>query len=372
MPMNSTLYPLLPPFVAIVILLARLLVNFGYKFGLVDKPNERSSHSGQIPRVGGISVFVPYLLLGLLLFLFKSQLIETHSPYWISLFLIIVLGTTDDRLDLSSKLKFFIQFAVSIYYIIMSGNHLDSLYGLFGVYELPYWFGLTLSIITVVYLINAVNLIDGADGLAAGTSLLSLYLFSSILGGNHHLFSFAFLGLGLIIFMGFNFSKKNKIFLGDAGSLGLGFVLATMAMEFLHSENHHVENLNLNPHITAILILGYPIADTMRVFVIRIASGVSPFNADRRHMHHVLLDKGFSHFGTTTFIMFCVGSIVYMNKMLAPIINSHLIILLNVGVILLIHMFVRHRATQLRLFWRSFSRSVFNPVKKIWNKYVTN
>lgn len=370
--MSSSLFPLVPPFVAIVILFARLLVNFGYKFGLVDKPNERSSHTGQIPRVGGISVFIPYLLLGLFLFISGSAFIELNAPYWIGLTFIILLGTLDDRMDLGSTLKFFIQFAISTYYVVMSGNYLDNLYGLFGIYELPSWFGLMLSIITVVYLINAVNLIDGADGLAAGTSLLSLYLFSSILGGNHHLFSFAFLGLGLIVFMGFNFSKNKKIFLGDAGSLGLGFVLATMAMEFLHSGNHNVENLNLNPHIAAILILGYPIADTMRVFVIRIASGVSPFNADRRHMHHVLLDKGFSHFGTTTFIMFCVGSIVFMNKMLAPLVNSHFIILLNVGVILLIHMFVRHRSTQLRLFWRSFSRTVFNPVKKIWNKYVTN
>ena len=370
--MSSSLFPLVPPFVAIVILFARLLVNFGYKFGLVDKPNERSSHTGQIPRVGGISVFIPYLLLGLFLFISGSAFIELNAPYWIGLTFIILLGTLDDRLDLGSTLKFFIQFAISTYYVVMSGNYLDNLYGLFGIYELPSWFGLMLSIITVVYLINAVNLIDGADGLAAGTSLLSLYLFSSILGGNHHLFSFAFLGLGLIVFMGFNFSKNKKIFLGDAGSLGLGFVLATMSMEFLHSGNHNVENLNLNPHIAAILILGYPIADTMRVFVIRIASGVSPFNADRRHMHHVLLDKGFSHFGTTTFIMFCVGSIVFMNKMLAPLVNSHFIILLNVGAILLIHMFVRHRSTQLRLFWRSFSRTVFNPVKKIWNKYVTN
>lgn len=370
--MSSSLFPLVPPFVAVVILFARLLVNFGYKFGLVDKANDRSSHIGEIPRVGGISVFIPYLLLGLFLFLSGAAFIESNAPYWIGLTFIILLGTFDDRLDLGSTLKFFIQFAISTYYVVISGNHLDNLYGLFGIYELPSWFGLTLSIVTVVYLINAVNLIDGADGLAAGTSLLSLYLFSSILGANHHLFTFAFLGLGLIIFMGFNFSKNKKIFLGDAGSLGLGFVLATMAMEFLHSGNHNVENLNLNPHIAAILILGYPIADTMRVFIIRIAVGVSPFNADRRHMHHVLLDKGFSHFGTTTFIMFIVGSIVFMNKMLAPIVNSHFIILLNVGVILLIHMFVRHRSTQLRLFWKSFSRTVFNPVKKIWNKYVTN
>ena len=89
-------------------------------------------------------------------------------------------------------------------------------------------------------------------------------------------------------------------------------------------------------------------------------------------MHHVLLDKEFSHFGTTTFIMTCIGGIVLMNKTLAPVLDSHLMILINVGAILLIHMFVRHRSVQLRIFWRSFSRGIFNPVKKVWTKYVTN
>ncbi len=160
--------------------------------------------------------------------------------------------------------------------------------------------------------------------------------------------------------------------MGDAGSLGLGFVLATMAMEFLHSGNGHFEHMNLSPIVAAVLILGYPIADTLRVFMIRIATGSSPFVADRRHMHHVLLDKGFTHFGTTTFIMACVGTIVLMNKTLAPALNSHVMIVLNIGAILLIHMFVRHRSVQLRIFWRSFSRAIFNPVKKVWSRYVTN
>ena len=100
--------------------------------------------------------------------------------------------------------------------------------------------------------------------------------------------------------------------------------------------------------------------------------GLSPFNADRRHMHHVLLDKGFSHFGTTTFIMTVMAGLVLSNKFLAPRLDSHLMILLNILGILLIHLFVRHRSTQLRIFWRSFSRTFFNPVKKVWNKYMVD
>ena len=370
--MSSALYPLVPPFVAVVILLARLLMDFGYKLGLVDQPNERSSHTKIVPRVGGLAIFLPYLVLGLGFYLTSYDYLQLNSGYWIGLGAIVTLGTLDDRLDLSSALKFFIQFAVAAYYVLSTGNYVDNLYGLFGVGVLPSWLGISLSIITVVYLINAVNLIDGVDGLAAGISLLALYLFSTLMGGGEYLITSIFIGLGLIVFMGFNYSNKRKIFLGDAGSLSLGFIIATFAMEFLHSGNAHHLHLNLNPVIVAILILGYPVADTIRVFAIRISMGLSPFNADRRHMHHVLLDKGFSHFGTTTFIMTVMAGLVLSNKFLAPRLDSHLMILLNILGILLIHLFVRHRSTQLRIFWRSFSRTFFNPVKKVWNKYMVD
>ena len=370
--MSSALYPLVPPFVAAVILLARLLMDFGYTLGLVDQPNERSSHTKIVPRVGGLAIFLPYLVLGLGFYLTGYDYLQLNSGYWIGLGAIVALGTLDDRLDLSSALKFFIQFAVAAYYVLSTGNYVDNLYGLFGIGALPSWLGISLSIITVVYLINAVNLIDGVDGLAAGISLLALYLFSTLMGGGEYLITSIFIGLGLIVFMGFNYSNKRKIFLGDAGSLSLGFIIATFAMEFLHSGNAHHVHLNLNPVIVAILILGYPVADTIRVFAIRISMGLSPFNADRRHMHHVLLDKGFSHFGTTTFIMTVMAGLVLSNKFLAPRLDSHLMILLNILGILLIHLFVRHRSTQLRIFWRSFSRTVFNPVKKVWNKFVAD
>ena len=370
--MSSALYPLVPPFVAVVILLARLLMDFGYKLGLVDQPNERSSHTKIVPRVGGLAIFLPYLVLGLGFYLSGYDYLQFNSGYWIGLSAIVALGTLDDRLDLSSALKFFIQFAVAAYYVLSTGNYVDNLYGLFGIGALPSWLGISLSIITVVYLINAVNLIDGVDGLAAGISLLALFLFSTLMGGGEYLITSIFIGLGLIVFMGFNYSNKRKIFLGDAGSLSLGFIIATFAMEFLHSGNAHHLHLNLNPVIVAILILGYPVADTIRVFAIRISMGLSPFNADRRHMHHVLLDKGFSHFGTTTFIMTVMAGLVLSNKFLAPRLDSHLMILLNILGILLIHLFVRHRSTQLRIFWRSFSRTVFNPVKKVWNKYMVD
>jgi hypothetical protein len=89
-------------------------------------------------------------------------------------------------------------------------------------------------------------------------------------------------------------------------------------------------------------------------------------------MHHVLLDKGFTHFGVTTFIMAVMAALVLSNKFLAPRLDSHFMIMLNFGALVLIHLFVRHRSVQLRIFWRSFSRAIFNPVKKVWTRYIAN
>ncbi|MEL0146077.1 MAG: hypothetical protein VW808_04045, partial [Schleiferiaceae bacterium] len=121
--MSTALYPLVPPFVAVVILIARLLIDFGYKFGLVDQPNSRSSHVGAVPRVGGISIFIPYILLGLGLYFANFDFVVNNVPYWIGLTAIVVLGTVDDRLNLSSKFKFSIQFAVATYYVLSSVNY---------------------------------------------------------------------------------------------------------------------------------------------------------------------------------------------------------------------------------------------------------
>ena len=143
-------------------------MDFGVNLGLVDKPNERSSHTRTIPRVGGIAIFVPYLALGLILQLINADLLTNSVAYWLGLAAIVVLGTVDDRLNLPSSIKFLIQFAVASYYVLSSGNYVDNMYGLFGMGALPESLGISLSIITVVYLINAVNLIDGVDGLSAG------------------------------------------------------------------------------------------------------------------------------------------------------------------------------------------------------------
>jgi UDP-N-acetylmuramyl pentapeptide phosphotransferase/UDP-N-acetylglucosamine-1-phosphate transferase len=368
--MGKTILVLVLLYASVVMLFLSILRKQGYRFGLVDIFNSRSSHTGAIPRVGGLALFLPFVSLGFVLNIFDSTFIRANMPFWFGLLSMVILGSIDDRLDLSGKLKFLIQLVVGFSYIFVSGDYINTLYGLFGVNELSFWFGALISGFTIVFVINAVNLSDGIDGLSAGTSLLSILAFALITGHSEHLFILSFLGIGLVLFLRFNLSENKKVFLGDAGSLGLGFVLATMALEFLHSGNNHVQYLNINPHFAAMLVLGYPIADTSRVFVLRVISGHSPFKADRRHLHHILLDKGYTHIGATTFIILCVSVVLIVNKILAPMVNEYITIFINCVLVLLIHLYVKFRSKQLCKFWRSFSRMVFKPVKKVLTRFA--
>ena len=136
--MSAALYPFVPPFVASVKLFSRIFMNFGSKYGLVDQPNERSSYTRIIPRVGGIAIFVPYLLLGLTLLAITPDSLTYGFPHWLGLTAIVALGTIDDRLDLRSSIKFLIQFFVATFYVLASGNYVDNLYGLFCIGAIPH------------------------------------------------------------------------------------------------------------------------------------------------------------------------------------------------------------------------------------------
>jgi UDP-N-acetylmuramyl pentapeptide phosphotransferase/UDP-N-acetylglucosamine-1-phosphate transferase len=370
--MSLSFYFLIPLFAASIVLLINVFKKYSGKLGLVDAMNERSSHHGIIPRIGGVSVFIPFIVLTTILIIFQVDFIVNHVPFLIGLIATATLGCLDDRLDLSGKLKFFIQLGIGTYYVISTGNYVDNMYGFFGIHELHYLVGISVSVLTIAFLINAVNLSDGIDGLSASTSLLSLTVFTFLMGGDYHYYLLTFVGIGLLIYLRFNLASDKKIFLGDAGSLSLGFILSTMAMEYLHSYNGFAVSPNINPHFVAMLALIYPIADTLRVFFLRVSSGQSPFTADRKHLHHILIDKGYSHIGACIFILFCVSTTLLINKFVSTYINDYAIIFVNSLIVLFIHLFVRFRSVQLCKFWRSFSRTIYRPVKKVLTKYAIN
>lgn len=293
-----------------------------------------------------------------------------HWMYWTGLSIMVLLGVVDDRLDLGSTLKFAVQVIVSLLFVWQTDTHIWSFFNLFGIGPLPVWLGYALSVVVMVFLMNAINLIDGVDGLAGGTTLVSLYLFHTILPSETHSLSWILLSLGLIVFLGYNFSIKRKIFMGDAGSLGLGFILASQALEILQTPQNHEKLFAMNPIIVIVLVLGYPIADTVRVFSIRIFLGLSPFNPDRRHLHHVLLGKGFTHPGVTTFVLSVLTAFYFLNKMLAPILDSHLMILINIAALMGLHYFVKFQSKRVVKFWKFIHHYTFRPVKLLWLKLV--
>ena len=342
--MSLVYFMLIPIYACLVFLFLNILRKQGHRFGLIDIFNSRSSHTGAIPRVGGLAVFLPFLILGFILPTINNPSIRLDWTFWVGLLSMVILGSFDDRLDLSGKLKFLIQLVVGFSYIFITGDYIDTLYGLFGVFDLPDWFGILISGLTIAFIINAVNLSDGIDGLSAGTTMISIFVFTILTGSSENLFILTFIGTGLAVFLRFNLSQYRKVFLGDAGSLGLGFILATLVMDFLYSGNDHFKHLNMNPHFIAILALGYPIADTSRVFVLRVFNGESPFKADRRHLHHILLDKGYSHIVATVFILLCACLVLIVNKITAPLINDWFTILVNCGLILGIHLIMKFRS----------------------------
>ena len=343
----------------VVVILLLVFSRNAALLGFIDKPNTRSSHKGMVPRVGGIGLFIPYLILGGVSRLTQSDIIPFSDAYWMVLTVIIALGTVDDRFDIRARWKFLVQFSLATFYIISSGNYVDSLYGLFGIHEIPQVLGIAGSTVFMVFIINAVNLIDGVDGLCSGVSILALYLFVECMGGDYYLTSLI-LGLGLIVFLWFNFSSNEKIFLGDAGSLGLGAILAMRSLEFLSSKNGYAQEIELNPILVALLILGYPLIDALRVFILRIYSGVNPFRADKRHIHHDLLNQGLTHLEISLLIPIITIGVILMNKYCFLFLNPILAFFVSSAIF---YLALSHGSMHIQLWYRGSSWLIW--MKKI-------
>ena len=194
-----------------------------------------------------------------------------------------------------------VQICASLILVAMGNFKVDNFYGIFGIHQIPYFVSIPLTVFIFIAIINAINLIDGIDGLAGGISLIAGVGFGIWFILNDH-FSFGCLAFAmsgsLLGFLRFNFSKTSKIFMGDTGSLIIGYLLSIFAVEFL-SLNVGYKNDSqayFNAPIIVMVLLIVPIFDTLRVFIVRIVKGGSPFVADRNHMHHILIDSGLNHF----------------------------------------------------------------------------
>ncbi|MCG8434047.1 MAG: undecaprenyl/decaprenyl-phosphate alpha-N-acetylglucosaminyl 1-phosphate transferase [Gammaproteobacteria bacterium] len=284
------------------LLLVLTLKPVAVQFGLVDRPSDRKQHEGIIPLVGGLAIFFGCLLTCIFLQLIDPPLII----FLASASVLVTSGGLDDTRELSSVAKFAGQIGATlmmIYSADMILTDLGDLFGLgvvtLGLLSVPF------TIFCVVGVINAMNMADGMDGLAGGIAFIAFLWFAvaaAISGLSDQLTLLSLLSGAVAGFLVFNlrapWRKKASVFMGDAGSMLLGFALAWAAITLTQGEQ-----VMLSP-MAAVWILGLPIIDTVSVMIRRMVHGQNPFTADRQHLHHIFLDAGFSVRTTVAFICF--------------------------------------------------------------------
>lgn len=275
------------------LLMPRIIGVVTYK-RLMDNPNSRSSHQEKVPSLGGIAFFIVFTL-GL-------YILQPVDDYNIAmsllppLVILFIIGLKDDLVVLSPLTKLIAQVISSSFVLFNPNFHIESLNNFFGITEIPSLISIPLAAFVMLFVINAFNLIDGIDGLASmvGILIFSVYGVLFFMLGLYFFLGVSLLGIGsLIAFLRFNLSAQKKIFMGDTGSLILGFIIASASIRILSLEPILLKKLpfqleNLPLVVIAVLII--PVFDTARVFTVRLINGKHPFSADRNHIHHILID----------------------------------------------------------------------------------
>lgn len=279
-------------------LITPLIIKLSKKFNAVDKPNQRKVHVGAMPTLGGLAIFFSFIV-GLLL-------VQPQSPYHLAIVIgasiIILLGFFDDLYQLTAKAKFIFQIAAACIVVFYGGLQVEFINLPFGGQIEFGWFSAVVTIFWIVGITNAINLIDGLDGLAAGVSAIALFTISimAILMGNVYVLSIAIILFWSILgFLPFNFSPA-KIFMGDTGALFLGFMISILSLLGF-------KNITFISFIIPIFILAVPIFDTVVAIVRRLVQGRSISSPDSSHLHHRLVKLGMTHKQTVWFMYLLSG-----------------------------------------------------------------
>lgn len=290
-----------------------LVRRFAFKIGAIDIPKDnRRMHKKPTPRIGGLAIIFGFTVATLCFAQPSRQLYGTLSGAAI----IAIMGVIDDCKNLPAKLKFVIQIIAALVVVFAGDIKIDVFTNPNFLSDNPYWvlpewLSVTLTVIWIVFITNAVNFIDGLDGLAAGVSaIMSISLvFISIRVGEY---SIAILGIALMGscfgFLPFNFNPA-KIFMGDTGSTFLGFMLATLSIQGVFKSYAVIS------FAVPLLILGLPLFDALFAMIRRILRGQSPMTADRGHLHHRLVDMGFSQ-KQTVFILYAISGVLGITAVL--------------------------------------------------------
>lgn len=284
-----------------------IVVRIAKAKGFVVRPNKRMSHTGDIPNIGGLNICFSFMLTYML---FEYDQLSQSQFFMIGLFAIMSVGFIDDVLVLTPLAKLLGETLAGIALIGFADLRITHLHGLFGITEIGVIPSYLISLFILIAIINAINLIDGIDGLASGLGILYCLFFSIYFGlagdTNWSILGICMIGALAVFFIYNVFGHREKIFMGDSGSLLLGYLLTAFVFHFCESNAYNEVpewiHMSAAPAV-AICVLTVPLFDTIRVSLTRIKQHRSPFNADKNHIHHLLLRTGLNHVQTTCVLL---------------------------------------------------------------------
>ena len=333
----------------VVLLSTPSLIKVAILKRLFDAPGDtRKLHTRMVPTIGGIIIFAGTLFSYSLWFPQihdYAQLVKSISDYKFivsTLLVMFFVGVKDDIIGTAPVKKLVAHVLVGMVLVLMADIRIVSMHGLFGIDILPLWTSVFLTLFTYIVVVNAFNLIDGVDGLAGGVGFIASSAFGAYfaLAGDPAMACLAFaLSGSLLGFLFFNFSPA-KIFMGDSGSLTIGLIICILAIKVIGYDVTSIENkyvLNISKPIFAMSVLVYPLVDTLRIFIYRAVRGVSPFSADRNHLHHRLIDIGLSHKGTVIIVYIVNILIISLTLALSlTFVNPNYILIIVAGISLIL------------------------------------
>jgi UDP-GlcNAc:undecaprenyl-phosphate GlcNAc-1-phosphate transferase len=292
---------------------------------LNDTPDSRSSHTDATPTMAGIAFFITLIMVMFFIQYFDTENIGLNLIA--SSTLIFMVGVKDDLVISSPREKLILESLATMFLFFNNAMEVTTLHGFLGIYEIPEIIAYIGSVLIAITIINAYNLIDGIDGLAATVALVIFSIFGLIFFVLHQYFYFLLClsSIGMLLaYLVYNFSTKKKVFMGDTGSLLIGFCIAFLTLKFIAIDVSNYNFFSFTPEnglIIVVAILCIPIFDLFRVIGVRLLNGNSPFFPDRNHSHHILIDNGMSHFKVSMLLGFINYAMVIIIIWLSSIFN---------------------------------------------------
>lgn len=333
------------------------IISYSWKHKLFDQPNIRKIHTMAVPRLGGIT-FIPSMLIALFMAIVIMRISSTDLIikfsmwsviFFISLIVIYILGLLDDLIGLDARIKFIVQIVAAALLPYVGNLYINNFYGFLGIYEIPFTIGAPLTVFVIVFICNAINLIDGIDGLSAGLSLISLcgfmvcFIFEGLM--LYGMLIAALMGI-LVAFLRYNVGGSaklhTKIFMGDSGSLTLGFILGFLVVK-LSMDNPYVLPFRKDSILLAYTMLIVPTFDVCRVILARIMHKQPIFGADRNHIHHKLMRSGMTQQQTLITILLVALFFIIFNISMIPLCTATQIVAIDVILWSICQLYVNHR-----------------------------